>query len=348
MLKIDQKYVSQAQAAETSTDLEELLQHALRLEHSTIPPYLTAAYSLKSGSSGDVLWALKKIAEEEMLHMAVLANIINAIGGRPNMAEEGFIPRYPTALPMTIGGDLEVGLKKFSPELVHDVFMKIEEPETPLEFQLFESALDSPATFGTIGEFYKAVADRIRDLGDGVFIGDPARQVVISQGTPWQMLQPITDAVSAVKALEWIVEDGEGTTQSPLDHSGETAHYYRFAEIYHGRRLREDPTAENGYSYSGEELRVDPSLVWDLPDSPRVADYPEESLSRQGMNRFNQLYSDMLRDLQAAFDGQHERLDPALGKMGRLRTAAGRTVQIIDPDTGKSIGFSYEYRPPEE
>ena len=63
--------------------------------------------------------------------MAIVANLINAIGGKPDMAGEEFIPKYPGHLPMTIG-DLVVGLKKFSRELVHDVFMKIEEPETPL------------------------------------------------------------------------------------------------------------------------------------------------------------------------------------------------------------------------
>ena len=124
MLQVESRFIAKAKEARDGADLQALLQKALRLEHSTIPPYLTAAFSLKRGSNGEVFATLKEIALEEMLHMAIVANVINAIGGKPDIAREEFIPKYPGPLPMTIG-ELVVGLKKFSRELVHDVFMKM-------------------------------------------------------------------------------------------------------------------------------------------------------------------------------------------------------------------------------
>jgi hypothetical protein len=82
----------------------EALQNAVRLEHATVPPYLTALYTLKPGGAGVRVAAgiLRGIVEEEMLHMALACNILNAIGGTPRIAEPGFIPDYPGPLPMGI------------------------------------------------------------------------------------------------------------------------------------------------------------------------------------------------------------------------------------------------------
>ena len=346
MLQVESRFIAKAKEARDGADLEALLQNALRLEHSTIPPYLTAAFSLKRGSNGEVFATLKEIALEEMLHMAIVANVINAIGGKPDIAGEEFIPKYPGHLPMTIG-DLVVGLKKFSRELVHDVFMKIEEPETPLFFpvRILEAAGDEQQ-FATIGAFYTAIAERIGELGDDIFTGDPARQVTIDHASPWDILKPITNAKAAIDALTWIMEDGEGTPTTPFDGSGQLAHYYRFAEIYNGRRIIEDETAENGYAYGGDPVPIDTEQIWNLPDNPKASDYPEGSQERRGVDRFNQMYSDMLRALQQGFDGQPDQISQALQLMGGLRRLAVQIVSITDPNSDKNVGLTFEYVPP--
>lgn len=346
MLLIDRKFIEAAQSSSNVDDLHELLQHAMRLEHSTIPPYLCAGYSLKRNANRDVFAIIKDIAEEEMLHMAMVANIINAIGRTPDIAGEGFVPTYPGPLPMAIGEGLEVGLKKFSRELVHDVFMEIEQPEGPLEFPVLES-VETAATFSTIGAFYGAIAERFRTLGDDIVVGDPDRQVVLNEGTQWQRLLPVTDAASAAAALEWIVEDGEGTTKGPLDAEGELAHYYRFAEIYHGRRLIPDDQQELGYAYAGDRIEIDETAIWDIPDNAKAADYPEGSEARGAADYFNQLYTDMLRALQKTFDGGGtSAMNEARGLMAQIRTIAVDIVQITDPETGKNIGLTFEFMPP--
>jgi Ferritin-like len=344
MLRLDSRYVAAARDAASAADLYELLQNAIRLEHATIPPYLTAAYSLKFGANSGIRSAVTGIAKEEMLHMAIVANVLNAIGGRPDIDRPEFIPSYPARLPMDVGHGVEVGLRRFSKDLVNDVFMEIEEPENPIHFP--RGAAPEMPQFATIGTFYQAVVDKIGELGDDIFTGDHARQVVEGVGFPPEQLFAITDAATAIRALQWIVKEGEGTTTLPFDDENEPAHYYRFEEIFHGKRLVPDLTTPKGYSYTGAVIAFDPAGVWDLPDDPRAADYLEGSEERRKVDAFSRAYSDLLRLLQRAFDGDPRQIEDALLAMSRLRVAARDVVSTPDPATGRQLGLTFEYIAP--
>jgi rubrerythrin len=344
MLQIDSSYLAAATNATSASDLHELLQSAIRLEHATIPPYLAASYSLPFGVNTYIRTAITTIAQEEMLHMAIMANVLNSIGGRVEFDKPEFVPVYPGPLPMSIGGGLVVGLRKFSMSLVHDVFMKIEEPENPIHFAGFAAALDV-ATFATIGTFYRAMIEKLKELGDGIFTGDPARQVIVDAGFPSQQLFPITNVSSAVQALEQIVKEGEGTTTLPLNDEGVPAHYYRFEEIFRGRRLVRVPNAENGFSYTGAEIQFDSTKVFDFPNDSKPADYPPGSDQRNKVDAFNRAYSDLLRALQRTFDGNPGQISNALSSMGLLRRVAKQVVETTDPNTGKQLGLPFEFVP---
>jgi rubrerythrin len=340
MLRIDPAYVAAARSAQSGEELHGLLQNAIRLEHGTIPPYLTAAFSLKLGVNTPIIGIISGIAKEEMLHMAIVANVLNAIGGRPQIDREGFVPTYPGPLPMNIAGGLQVGLKKFSKDLVRDVFMEIEAPEHPIHFR---SAAAAAAEFATIGQFYRAVIDKITELGDGIFIGDVARQVVEDAGFHSQQLFAITNVETATRALQRVVKDGEGTTALPLDEDGKLAHYYVFEQIVRGRKLVEDATAPNGYSYTGAEIGFNPEDVWDLPDNPKASDYPAGSPERGKVDAFNAAYSRLLHLLQQAFDGSPGVVLAAVDAMRDLRDLAADVVSTADPRTGKQLGVAFEY-----
>jgi hypothetical protein len=243
---------------------------------------------------------------------------------------------------MSIGGGLQVGLKKFSKDLVRDVFMEIEAPENPIHFP---APLFAAVEFATIGEFYRAIIEKIGELGDGIFTGNIARQVVTGSGFPPQQLFAVTNAATAIQALERVVKDGEGTTALPLDEDGKIAHYYLFEQIFRGRELVTDATAPNGYSYTGPELAFDPADVWNTPDDPKAADYPSGSAERTKVDSFNRAYSDLLRLLQQAFDGAPNKVVAAVNSMRVLRLAAGQVVQMTDPHTGKQLGLTFEYMP---
>src|SRR5215471_15487574 len=133
MLRLKPEYVRAVETASQASDLHWIVQATVELEHSTIPPYLTAAFSLKPGVNEAARNILLAVANEEMLHMTIACNLLNAIGGRPDIDKPGFIPLYPGKLPLAIDDGLIVGLRKASRSLIYDTFMRIEEPEHPLE-----------------------------------------------------------------------------------------------------------------------------------------------------------------------------------------------------------------------
>jgi hypothetical protein len=57
--------------------LRQLLQQAIEVEHSTIPLYLTALYSIVDSGSF-AAQAVRGVVIEEMLHMTAAANVLNA------------------------------------------------------------------------------------------------------------------------------------------------------------------------------------------------------------------------------------------------------------------------------
>jgi len=106
--------------------LREYLQAAMQLEHATIPPYLTAAYSAKIEANKPSIDIVLAVAKEEMLHLTLAANLLNAIGGQPDLISPGFVRSYPTYLP-TGQDDFDVSLEKFSDHALK-TFLAIERP----------------------------------------------------------------------------------------------------------------------------------------------------------------------------------------------------------------------------
>lgn len=326
-------------------DLRNALQNAVELEHSTIPPYLTAMYSIKEGANREVAALIRSVVVEEMLHMTIAANVLNAVGGHPDINKPDFIPDYPTPLPMGIGSEegLVVPIKKVSLELVKDIFMEIEEPEEPIEFPV-GTALKSaaqPEYYNTIGEFYAAVKQQITALGNGIFTGDAGLQV--TSWFPPDQLFPVTDVDSACRAIDIIVEQGEGTSISPLDPEGELAHYYKFAEIYHGKRLVADSSVEQGYSYSGAPILLDESGVYPMMDNPKTTSFPADSRARFLSDQFNYSYSKLLNALHITFNGKPGYLDESIGLMYSLKLQAQELVATPVGDTGENAGPTWEW-----
>ena len=60
--------------------LKELLNSAVILEFATIPIYLQAMWSIKDNNC-EVAKSIRNIFQEEMLHMAMVCNMIVGIGG---------------------------------------------------------------------------------------------------------------------------------------------------------------------------------------------------------------------------------------------------------------------------
>jgi hypothetical protein len=345
---IRQEIIEQIKNVKEVGELWCFLQNAIELEHATIPSYMTALYSIKQGMNRVASEIIRSVIIEEMLHMSIACNVLNAIGGCPSINHEGFIPDYPTPLPMGIGEDRElcVTLAPLSKTQLLDVFMAIEEPDDPLLFPVKPELLGkmSQEEYSTIGDFYQAIIDKINELGNKIFIGNPARQMVNSQWFPETELWPVTDVNTATTALELIVSQGEGTNTSPLDPECELAHYYRFAEIYYGRRLVKDPSEPLGWSYSGEHVPLDEENgIYNLMKNASTADYEPGSVARRYADQTNYTYSSLLNALHQTFNGQPQLIDQAMGIMYELRLTVQKMVTIPVGTTGQFAAPPFEY-----
>jgi hypothetical protein len=328
--------------------VQSALQNAIELEHSTIPVYLYALYSLDPQKNGTVTGIITSVVIEEMLHMTLACNILNALGGSPVIDNPGLIPTYPGPLPGGVDSDLTVHLAPFS----HDqlaAFMKIEEPEDPLHFPVVETrGLEQPRT---IGQFYAEIKRQILLLGNGAFSSSPRNQVGpdLMDGSV-----VVTSVATAEQAIETIVEQGEGTKESPLEAAtgNEIAHYYRYAEIYFGRKLIPNPDAgpqtppDNRYVYGGAPIPFDESGVYPVPSDPLAAKYPPGSAARHACDTFNYSYTSLLKTLHATFNGQPDQINPAIGLMMSLKQQARDMMSGSNP-SGVNVGPSFEYQPVE-
>jgi hypothetical protein len=322
--------------------LKRHFQLAIELEHATIPPYLYALYSIKDRCNLEIAGLMLSIVKQEMLHMSLDCNILNAIGGAPKIDDPKFIPSYPGPLPGGVEGGLIVPLAPLSKQVAHDVFMVIEAPETTVDG-------DPSSEEGiTIGAFYQHLKGEIVALNKkkNIFTGDPARQLRVG----FAELQDagVIDQSSALSAIELIVEQGEGTSTSPLDPERELAHYYKYAEIYHGRKLIPNPdlvaAKQTPWVFKGHPIAFDPSGVFPVIVNPSAATYAGHP-RLQDLNRtFNTTYSVLLRRLHQVFNGRPDWLGPALLGMQNMKQQA-QLLMAQDIVPGQTAGPTFEYIP---
>ena len=335
----------------TLADLKSALQTAIELEHSTIPPYLTANFTLINTGNDEIYNLIGSILGEEMLHLSIACNILNAIGGNPVLNKPGFIPRYPGTLPGGVETGLQVPLEKFSKELVANVFMVIEEPEKPIDIK----TLKASAGGSTIGEFYTAIKNTIKLLEDAaqakgktIFTGNAKEQMTYEKFYPSSVLFPIVDKDTALRGIDIIIDQGEGTTIDPFvnpnDDSGgvEPAHYYRFEEIYKGKTLQKNPAG--GYLFGEPAIPFNPEKIPNMWPNPKMNDYPKDSQAYINSKFFNYNYTSLLNSLHLTFNGQPHQINTAMGIMFSLRLYALKLLAIPDPNhPGYVAGPSFEY-----
>ncbi|UBU09102.1 ferritin-like domain-containing protein [Nonomuraea gerenzanensis] len=337
---------------DTLDSLREHLQWAIELEQATLPSYLCALYSLDPERNPDAVEVVGSVFAEEMLHLALAANLLNAVGGRPRLDTPRMLPPYPRRLPHS---SLELSLLPFGPRAL-EMFLRLEQPAPP----------GAPAEgdgYETIGQFYDAVEQGLRHLREqlgeqAVFSGDPARQV---SGTHFRhtagSLFAVEDLESALGALEEIVEQGEGTARGEVwdgdqdifhPDRDEVAHYYRLMELKLGRRYRRGDTPQSGPT--GEPVQVNLAAVRPMRPDPKLSDHAPGSAVRVAQEQFNRTYCTLLNQLEQAFDGDPKLLGAAVGTMYGLKGQAVALMAMPDEDgtkEGTVAGPTFDYVPPE-
>ena len=341
--------------------LQECLRVALKLELSTIPPYLCGLYTIKEGSNVEAAALIRSVVVEEMLHMILVANILNAITD-PKSIKKGeklfdvkeTIPSYPTPLPGNIVPEVpkgmppfEVQLLKFSREALEE-FSTIERPSNP----------KAPITknFDSIGQFYEAIRYGLLHLNSttpgGIFIGDPKRQITPEHyyGSGGKITQVLTYE-DAEEAIGEIVGQGEGidgtiaTDHVMFGENIEYAHYFKFQEISYGRMYSANDTNFQMPVRSvptGRPFIVSWSSVYNMKANPKMKDYEHNPELMQKAIDFNKVYVTLLNNINDAVSGEPELLIKGITVMYDLKYKALELLNI-PLGNGECAGPTFEY-----
>lgn len=330
-----------AQAPTDITHAHQMLQTALEVEFSTLPIYLYALYTIRPDTNPEAAARIKAIALEEMTHMCLACNILNALGGDPKIVP----PTYPGPLPGDIGPDgtpLTVHLYPFSPQAMWQG-MEIEKPADAPEFPvkaLLAAAAPGPRAV-TIGQFYEMLDAYLATLPPDAWTPD-RNQITDDQFFVGQIFA-VNNYADAHKAIEWIISEGEGAQDNPLDFEDEVAHYYRFGEVFHDRVLTksDNPT---GYQWGPDRLGIDYATAYPAITDPCSYDFSGEPADVQAAQKAcNDAYTAMVDALQDAVSGQEGALGQAARAMFDLRMAAKHAVTVPLRD-GMVAGPAFLYQ----
>jgi len=177
------------------------------------------------------------VARDEMVHLAIASNLLNAIGAAPHLTR----PNFPVASGYHPAG-IVVSLAPFCLETMQH-FVYLERPEDVIELEgsgftgrsyhrpghsgrLVPSGQD----YATQGDLYRwirhGLATLTAELGEAkLFCGDPRLQVDAAQ-IGLAGISAVVDLESASRAIDMIVTQGEGAPRCP-GHS----HYSRFSAV---------------------------------------------------------------------------------------------------------------------
>src|SRR5215831_17834333 len=227
-----------------------MLYEAAELEHGIMCQYLFAAFSLKQredeGLTADALEAVLRwrdvvahVATDEMLHLALVQNLLSAIGSAPHFARPNLpapARHYPAGVNLTL---VPFG----EPALRH--FMFLERPEgmelkgaEGIDAPVHEAVplmaerdiVPQPQDFATVGHLYRSIELGFAHLAEkfgesNLFVGPPRAQAS-SENFRWPELVAVTDLKSAQRAIDTILEQGEGARGH-----WEQAHFGQFVQI---------------------------------------------------------------------------------------------------------------------
>ena len=330
----------------TLKDAQAQVQRAIQVEFGTLPPYLYALYSIPPGENEAASSRIREIIHEEMIHMCLGCNILNALGGDPLLADAMVVPVYPGPLPGDIGSTSPkdpflVQLLPFSPAAMAQA-EQIEEPEDgAIVFPDLLKAAAAPPEFQTIGQFYNYV-DLVLSTLPAADWRPGRNQIDDAQFFPGELFA-VDDYAGAHRAIERIISQGEGSKKDPLDFEGEIAHFYRFEEIARNQVLTKANNPE-GYGWTGS-LGVDWSAVYPAIANPSEHDFSGDPPAQAAQDECDRAFTQMLQELQRGVRGESGRLGNAVRAMFDLRMAAGKAFRTPLRGSDKAAGPSFRYRP---
>ncbi len=284
---------------ENRAQLIYLLTEAAELEHGIMCCYLFSAFSIKKDVSEGVTegqlasisrWRriIMSVATDEMTHMALVCNLLTAVGGKPHTRRPN-LPSSPRAYPPTFklqlipfGRDsLESFIFLERPEEQQVAAVGGSEPtEMPRSLVRFTDIFSSERQYSTVGHLYRGIEDGFEYLTQkhgerGLFIGPPDAQIAQSF-FGLTGLNPVTDLASAVAAIQGIVEQGEGARGD-----NENSHHGRFVAIgkEYDQLLKDDPAFVPGRPVVVNPYSIAPQDIADLSAVNMLGDLTSVNIS---------------------------------------------------------------------
>ncbi|MEU6621620.1 ferritin-like protein [Streptomyces litmocidini] len=327
----------------TVEKLRTYLQAALEVEHLTIPVYMTGLYSIKPGTNAYACDVIRSVLLEEMLHMALVANLLNAVGGKADVST--FVRKYPAKLPSADESVPQVHLRHFSPEAL-STFLDIERPRS-----FVSPNGQQPSGWTSIGQFYDAIRRGVIALEKEARQKTP--QKTIFTGKQSDQIGPrdfynsggevftVTDLTTALLAIEVISDQGEGAHDTIWDSDDkifgeerQVAHYFRFNEIHKGRRYGRHDLPRT--PPSGPLLDVTWADAYPIDPKAKVVDYSASPQLQAQAKLFNATYAQLIAVLELTFQGRSDLMHHAVPLMLELRDAAQRLYRNPHPKTEKA------------
>jgi CDGSH-type Zn-finger protein/truncated hemoglobin YjbI len=341
-----------------------MLCEAAELEHGIMCQYLFAAFSLKQAADEGLgeteLEAVRRwrqqvshVAAQEMLHLALVHNLLSAIGAAPHLAR----PNLPAPASHYPAG-VQLALLPFGEQALRH-FMFLERPEgMDLDDADGLEAMGRAAPvlnerdivprgqdFATIGHLYRSIEHGFAHLADKhgedwLFVGPPRAQAT-AEHFRWPELIAVTNLASANRAIEEILEQGEG----PRGH-WQNAHFGQFVNILDEYQQLRDANP------SFDPVR--PVIAANVRPPERDADVPliTDPLTARVSDLFNVGYEILLQILERFFahteetDAQLTTLaDAAVGLMLKVVKPLGdliTTLPVGAAHPGMTAGPSFE------
>jgi CDGSH-type Zn-finger protein/truncated hemoglobin YjbI len=311
-----------------------MLCEAAELEHGIMCQYLYAAFSLKQAEDEGLTAAeqeavqrwrktISHVATQEMLHLSLVQNLLSAIGCAPHLSRSNFphpASNYPAGVHLALLPFGEAALQHFM-FLERPEGMDLDDAEGMAAFGRARPAMQPGEIvargqdFATVGHLYRSIEAGIAHLADKygerwLFVGPPRAQAT-QQYFAWPGLVAVTDVASAQRAIDEILEQGEGPRGDWKD-----AHFGQFVEILDEyTQLREANPAFDP---------VRPVVTVNVRPAARETDIPlvTDPLTRQVMDLFNVTYEILLLMLQRFFAHTEE-------TGAQLKALADATVALM-------------------
>ncbi len=291
------------------------LSEAAEIEHNLMCCYLYAAWSLKTDEDDDIDPELRKeitgwrrtivdVAIDEMTHLTLVGNLMNALGGVAHLHRANF----PIAQGYHPAG-LQVKLAPFNRDtLQHFIYLERPEGSDEPDGKGFEDRpgysralaglkiMPSAQDYLTVGHLYRSVEAGLKKLSaeigeKALFCGDPSLQVCPNILTLNGLIH-VNNLETACKAIETIVEQGEGASSS-----SEACHYSRFVKVReaYDALLAKDPNFRPAHPVAHNPVMRKP--IQDPEDRVWI----ECEAPRQVLDLGNAVYNHMLRFLAQGF-----------------------------------------------